>query len=316
MENEVKNQSDLQSIFDANRKKRRRKNNLIAVSFLSPWLLGFFGFVLGPMLYSLYLSFTSYSMLTAPSWVGLDNYIRIFTNDNLFWLSLRVTLLFVVVATPLRLAFALTVAIIMNTGHKGSGFYTLIYYVPSIIGGSVAIAVIWRQIWGRDGALNEILGWFGFEANYNWFSHPDFAIWVLIFLIVWQFGSPMVIFLAGLRQIPQELYEAASVDGANKIHKFFKITMPLITPVLFFNLIFQMINSFMTFTQAFLVTEGGPINRTLFYALYLYREAFTNFRMGYASALAWILLIVIGTCTWLVFKSSKKWVYYESEGGK
>lgn len=296
-------------------KKRDRKHNLIAFSFLSPWLIGFFGFVIGPMLYSLYLSFTNYNMLSAPEWVGLDNYIRIFTNDNIFWISMKVTLIFVIISTPLKLIFALFIAMLMNMGHRGSGVYTLIYYIPSIIGGSVAIAVIWRQLFGREGALNHLLAYFGVEG-YNWFSHPDYALSVLIILIVWQFGSPMVIFLAGLRQIPGDLYEAASVDGANRVVKFFKITLPMLTPVIFFNLVFQMINGFLTFTQAFLITEGGPINRTLFYALYLYREAFTNFRMGYASALAWVLLVVIAIVTALIFISSKKWVYYESEGGK
>ncbi|MFD1637369.1 carbohydrate ABC transporter permease [Evansella tamaricis] len=296
-------------------KKRTIKHNLIALSFLSPWLIGFIGFVIGPMIYSFYLSFTNYNMLQEPTWVGLDNYIRIFTNDPLFITSLKVTLLFVVISVPLKLLFALFVAMLMNMGHRGSGFYTLLYYIPSIIGGSVAIAVIWRQIFGREGALNHVLGNFGIEG-YNWFSHPDYAIWVLILLIVWQFGSPMVIFLAGLRQIPTELYEAASVDGASRFKKFFSITIPLLTPVIFFNLVFQMINAFMTFTQAFLITQGGPVNKTLFYALYLYREAFTNYRMGYASALAWVLLVVIALATFLIFKSSKKWVYYESEGGK
>ncbi|MDQ0255946.1 multiple sugar transport system permease protein [Evansella vedderi] len=315
MKSELGNPQSLQNTFNKNAKKRDLKQNLVALSFLSPWLIGFIGFVIGPMIYSFYLSFTNYNMLTAPQWVGLDNYIRIFTNDQLFIQSMKVTLIFVLISVPLKLIFALFVAMLMNMGHRGSGIYTLIYYVPSIIGGSVAIAVIWRQIFGRDGALNHVLAWFGIEG-YNWFSHPDYALWVLIILVVWQFGSPMVIFLAGLRQIPGELYEAASVDGAGRVRKFFNITLPLLTPVIFFNLIFQMINGFMTFTQAFLITEGGPVNRTLFYALYLYREAFTNFRMGYASALAWVLLVVIAIVTFIIFKSSKKWVYYESEGGK
>lgn len=296
-------------------KQREFKKNLVAFAFISPWLIGFLGIIVGPMLYSFYLSFTSYDLLSPPQWVGFDNYIRMFTNDPRFITSLKVTFIFVLIAVPLRLIFALVIAMLMNTGHRGSGLYSLIYYVPSIIGGSVAVAVIWRQIFGREGALNHVLAWFGIEG-YNWFAHPDYAISVLILLIIWQFGSPMVIFLAGLRQIPQELYEAAAVDGANRIHTFFKITLPMLTPVIFFNLIFAIINGFLTFTQAFLITAGGPIDRTLLYALYLYQNAFEYFRMGYASALAWVLLLIIGLLTAIVFLTSKKWVYYESEGGK
>ncbi|MDX5474170.1 MAG: sugar ABC transporter permease [Bacillaceae bacterium] len=306
------NQTEIKTVTP---KKRALKENLIAFAFISPWLIGFIGIIVGPMIYSLYLSFTSYDLLSSPRWVGFDNYVRMFTNDPRFWTTLKVTLIFVAIAVPLRLMFALAVAMLMNMGHRGSGFYSLIYYVPSIIGGSVAVAVIWRQIFGREGALNHVLGWFNMEG-YNWFAHPDYALSVLILLIVWQFGSPMVIFLAGLRQIPQELYEAAAVDGANKFHCFFKITLPMLTPVIFFNLIFAIINGFLTFTQAFLITAGGPIDRTLLYALYLYQNAFQYFQMGYASALAWVLLLIIGLLTAIVFITSKKWVYYESEGGK
>ncbi|KGA97630.1 ABC transporter permease [Alkalihalobacillus alcalophilus ATCC 27647 = CGMCC 1.3604] len=297
------------------KEKRNFRQNLVAYAFISPWLFGFIAIIVGPMIYSLYLSFTSYDLLSAPRWIGFDNYIRMFTNDPRFWTTLKVTLIFVAIAVPLRLVFALAVAMLMNTGHRGSGFYSLIYYVPSIIGGSVAVAVIWRQIFGREGALNHVLSWFGVEG-YNWFAHPDYALSVLILLIVWQFGSPMVIFLAGLKQIPQELYEAAAVDGSNKIQSFFNITLPMLTPVIFFNLIFAIINGFLTFTQAFLITAGGPIDRTLLYALYLYQNAFEYFRMGYASALAWVLLVIIGAFTAIIFLTSKKWVYYESEGGK
>lgn len=306
------NQKAIQTITP---KKKALKNNLVAYAFISPWLIGFLCIIVGPMIYSFYLSFTSYDLLSAPRWVGFDNYVRMFTSDPRFWTTLKVTLIFVAIAVPLRLIFALTVAMLMNMGHRGSGFYSLIYYVPSIIGGSVAVAVIWRQIFGREGALNHVLSWFNIEG-YNWFAHPDYALSVLILLIIWQFGSPMVIFLAGLRQIPKELYEAAAVDGANRFHQFFKITLPMLTPVIFFNLIFAIINGFLTFTQAFLITAGGPIDRTLLYALYLYQNAFEYFRMGYASALAWVLLLIIGLLTAIVFISSKKWVYYESEGGK
>jgi len=296
-------------------RKRELKNNLIAYAFISPWLIGFLGIIIGPMLFSLYLSFTDYNLLSAPRWVGFNNYIKMFTMDDRFWTSLQVTLVFVAIAVPVRLIFALAIAMLMNTGYRGSGVYSLIYYVPSIIGGSVAVAVIWRQIFGREGALNQVLSWFNIEG-YSWFAHPDYALSILILLIVWQFGSPMVIFLAGLRQIPTELYEAASVDGANAVQRFFKITLPMLTPVIFFNLIFAVINGFLTFTQAFLITAGGPVDKTLLYALFLYQNAFTYFRMGYASALAWVLLLIIATITAIIFLTGKKWVYYESEGGR
>lgn len=302
-------------IVETTLKQRERRRNLVAYAFISPWLIGFIFIIIGPMLYSLYLSFTSYDLLSAPRWVGLDNYIRIFTNDPRFITSLKVTIIFVIIAVPLRLIFALGIAMLMNMGFRGSGFYSLVYYVPSIIAGSVAVAVIWRQIFGREGALNHVLAWFGIDG-YNWFAHPEYALPVLILLIIWQFGSPMVIFLAGLRQIPAELYEAAAVDGANGMQRFFRITLPMLTPVIFFNLIFAIINGFLTFTQAFLITAGGPIDRTLLYALYLYQNAFEYYRMGYASALAWVLLAIIGILTAIIFLTSKKWVYYESEGGK
>ncbi|EGL81478.1 ABC-type transporter, integral membrane subunit [Caldalkalibacillus thermarum TA2.A1] len=298
-----------------NARRRELLRNLVAYSFISPWLIGFLGFVIGPMLASLYLSFTDYDMLSSPRWVGLDNYIYMFTSDDRFRTALKVTLIFVFISTPLKLAFALFIAMLMNMGYRGSGVYSTIYYVPSIIGGSVAVAVIWKQIFGREGAFNEFLGFFNVEGH-NWIAHPDYALWVLILLVVWQFGSPMLIFLAGLRQIPNELYEAAAVDGANAVQRFFRITIPMLTPVIFFNLVMQMIGGFMTFTQSFLITGGGPLDRTLFYALYLYEKAFSHFQMGYASALAWVLLFIVALFTALIFKSSKAWVYYESEGGR
>ncbi|TSB47890.1 carbohydrate ABC transporter permease [Alkalicoccobacillus porphyridii] len=295
-------------------KRKRRKQELIAYAFISPWLLGFFGFVIGPMLASLYYSFTDYDMLSSPTWVGLSNYTDLLTSDSRFRTSVQVTLLFVLISTPLKLIFALAVAMLFNNNRRGAGFYTTVFYIPSIIGGSVAVAVMWRQLFGGQGAINDFLLFLGIEGR-NWIASPDHALGVLILLVIWQFGSPMIIFLAGLKQIPKDLYEAAVVDGAGAIQKFFSITLPLLTPVIFFNLIMQMIGGFLVFTQAFITTEGGPLDRTLFYALYLYERAFQNYQMGYASAMAWMLLIVVAIITALIFYSSKKWVYYESEKG-
>lgn len=296
-------------------KRKALKDNLTGYAIISPWLIGFIVLIIGPMIVSFYLSFTNYDLLSSPSWIGIENYIQVLTNDPRFINSLKVTFIFVFVSTPLKLMFALFLAMLFNTGRKGTSFFTTIYYIPSIIGGSVAIAVVWKQMFGRTGAVNEFVTSLGFSGT-NWIGNPDTALSVLILLVVWQFGSPMIIFLAGLRQIPADLYEAASVDGANAVTKFFKITLPMLTPVIFFNLIMQTIGGFMTFTQSYLITKGGPMDSTLFYAVYLYEVAFEYLRMGYASAMAWILLVVIGVITLILFKTSKYWVYYESEGGR
>ncbi|WP_041823539.1 carbohydrate ABC transporter permease [Shouchella clausii] len=286
------------------------QNDFIAYLIISPWLIGFLGLVIGPMLASLYFSFTNYDMLSPAVWTGLDNYKNVLFNDPRFVQSLKVTLIFVFVSTPLKLIFALLLALLFNTGRKGTGLFTTIYYIPSIIGGSVAIAVVWRQLFGREGAINTLFASVGLDGI-NWLGDPSYALSILIVLVVWQFGSPLIIFLAGLRQIPQELYEAASVDGASTLTRFFRITLPMLTPVIFFNLIMQTIGAFMTFTQAFLITNGGPMDATNFYAVYLYETAFEHLRMGYASAMAWILLVIIGVITLILFATSKYWVHYE-----
>lgn len=305
-------------LTDKNRKIKRIQSqksiDIIGFTFISPWLIGFLGFIVGPMIASLYFSFTNYDLLSDPTWIGLDNYINMFTNDPRFIQALKVTFLFVFGSVPLKLAFALFVAMLFNTKRRGVGLYRTLYYIPSILGGSVAIAVVWRQLFGREGAINSILALFGIEGT-SWVTHPDYALSTLILLVVWQFGSPMLIFLAGLKAIPYELYEAASVDGASKLQQFIKITIPMLSPVIFFNLVMQTIQGFMAFTQSFLITNGGPMDRTLFYAVYLYEKAFAHFDMGYASALAWILLIICAIFTALIFKTARSWVYYESEGG-
>lgn len=295
--------------------RAKRRQGWAGYAFISPWLLGFLGFIIGPMFVSLYLSFTNYDMLSSAQWVGLRNYTMIFTSDPRFIKALVVTFQFVLISVPLKLLFALLIAMLFNRAHRGIGVYRTLYYIPSILGGSVAVAVMWKQLFGANGAINVMLGAFGITGM-NWIASLDYALWTLIILVVWQFGSPMLIFLAGLKQIPKDMYEAASVDGANLWHRFVKITLPMLTPVIFFNLVMQMIGGFMTFTQSFLITSGGPLDSTLFYAVYLYEKAFAQFQMGYASALAWILLVIVAVLTALIFKSSSAWVYYESEGGK
>jgi multiple sugar transport system permease protein len=287
-------------------------NHAPGYMFLLPWFIGFFGLTIGPIITSLYLSFTHFDLLTAPRWAGVDNYVRMFTNDRNFVASMRVTMFFVIFSVPLKLAFALGVALLLNRGMRGLPLYRALFYLPSLLGASVAIAILWRQIFAGDGLVNQFLGLFGIVGP-SWISNPNYSLWTLIVLSIWQFGSPMIIFLAGLRQIPQDMYEAASLDGAGKWRMFWKITLPMLTPVVFFNAIIQTIEAFKSFTPAFIISggTGAPINSTLFYTLYLYNEAFSFFRMGYASALAWVLLAIVAAFTAFSFLTSKFWVHYD-----
>ncbi|TDE00203.1 carbohydrate ABC transporter permease [Jiangella asiatica] len=293
-------------------KRRRYRDNVWGYVLLLPWLLGFVLLTVGPMLASLVLSFTDFDLLSAPNWVGLENYVRMLTDDDRFTKSLQVTTTYVLLGVPLELAFALLVAIVLNRGLRGLDFYRSAFYLPSLLGGSVAIAVLWRQVFGRDGLVNDVLSVFGIEGP-SWISDPSYSLFTLVVLNVWQFGAPMVIFLAGLRGIPDELYEAAAVDGAGVLRRFWSITIPLLTPIIFFNLVLRLINSFQAFTPAFIISggTGGPTDSTLFYTLYLYQEGFAYFRMGYASALAWILLLIIAAVTAVNFALSKYWVNYD-----
>lgn len=294
------------------------EQNRTAYLFLLPWFIGLICLTAGPMLGSIYLSLTKYDLFTAPKWTGFDNYVRIFTEDESFYSSLWLTFKYVLLSVPLKLAFALLVAMALNKGMKAVGLYRTVYYIPSLLGGSVAIAIVWRQIFDGEGVVNSFLSWFGIEGP-SWIAHPDYIIYTIITLSVWQFGSAMVIFLAGLKQVPADLYEASSIDGAGKIRQLFKITLPLLSPVIFFNLIMGIINSFQAFTPAFVIGDGrgGPLDATMFYTLYLYLKGFSFFDMGYAAALAWILLIIIGLFTGLVFITSRYWVFYgDNKGGK
>ncbi|MFD0961906.1 carbohydrate ABC transporter permease [Paenibacillus chungangensis] len=279
--------------------------------FVAPWLIGLFALTLGPMLQSLYLSMTRYHLLESPKWTGLANYKEILLEDDTFVQSLGVTFRYVLFSVPLKLAFALLVAMLLYRSIRGMAVFRSIYYLPSLIGGSLAIAAIWRNIFGMEGVVNKLLAFFG-VAPMDWINLPDTSLTTLIALAVWQFGSAMVIFLAGLKQIPNDLYEAAAVDGSSRIRTFFSVTIPMLTPIILFNLVMQTINSFQMFTQAFVITKGGPIDSTLVYALYLYQKAFVFFEMGYASGLAWILMLLIAAATAVIFITSRKWVHYEN----
>jgi multiple sugar transport system permease protein len=302
------------TITEPEKRSKRREGlarTLVSYSFLAPWLIGFLGLTLGPTLASLYLSFTNFDLLQDPQFIGTANYQRIMTNDVKFWHSMQVTFAYVIMAVPLKLAFALGLAMVLNRGIAGLPLYRALFYLPSLLGASVAIAVLWRQLFAKDGLVNVALALFGIDGP-SWISDPSYSLYTLVLLSIWQFGSPMIIFLAGLRQIPPDVYEAASIDGASKMQQFIKITLPLLTPVIFFNGIVQTIDAFKAFTPAFIISEGtgGPIDSTLFYTLYLYQEGFAYFRMGYASALAWILLIIIACFTAFSFLTSRYWVHY------
>ncbi|MDF2961281.1 MAG: transporter permease [Paenibacillus sp.] len=283
--------------------------------FISPWLLGFLTLTLYPMIQSLYYSFTDFSLLEAPNWVGLRNYERILTSDDKFIQSVKVTFIYVLSSVPLRMAAALFIAMLLVKNVKGMSAYRTAIYFPSLIGGSIAVSILWRNIFGREGYINHILSYFGIEGT-GWVNNPDTALGTLVLLVVWQFGSAMVIFLAGLKQIPTDLYEASSVDGAGRINQFFNITLPMLSPTIYFNLIMGIISAFQMFTPAMIITQGGPMGSTYAYALYLYERGFSQLQMGYASGLAWIMLVMIAASTAVIFLTSKYWVFYESEGGK
>ncbi|GAA3132931.1 sugar ABC transporter permease [Nonomuraea salmonea] len=276
-----------------------------------PWFAGLLVITVGPILASLYLSFTDYNLLEEAKWVGFDNYAKMFTQDPRFLNSLKVTTIYVVVSVPLQLAFALALALVLDRGLRGLSIYRSIFYLPSLLGGSVAIAILWRKVFGADGLVNAVLAIFGIEGP-GWVGDPDTALSTLILLHVWTFGAPMIIFLAGLRQIPSSYYEAAAVDGAGPLRQFRSITVPLLTPIIFFNLVLELIKSFQSFTQAFIVSggRGGPADSTLFYTLYLYLNGFKNYDMGYAAAMAWVLLLIIAGLTGVNFLASKYWVFY------
>lgn len=291
-----------------------KKENVAGYLFLLPWFVGLFVFSAGPIVASLYLSFTNYNLLSAPKWIGIQNYLTMF-QDPVWWDAVRVTLVYVFLSVPLKLAFALFVAMLLKQGLKALGIYRAVYYVPSLLGGSVAIALLWQQIFTDTGIVNQALNLIGIHTNISWISTPGTALYTLVILAVWQFGAPMLIFLAGLKQIPAEYYEAASTDGAGPFRKFFSITLPMISPILFFNLILQLVSSFQAFTSAFVVSggTGGPLDSTMLYTIYVYQQGFGYRQMGYASAMSWLLLLAIAVFSALSFISSRYWVFYQDD---
>lgn len=287
------------------------RENVSGLLFTLPFTVGFLLFMIVPMGISLYYSFCDYDILSPPVFTGLENFVTMF-HDEVFFQTLKVTIFFACVSVPLKLLFALIVALLLLKNTKMSGFYRAAYYLPSIIGGSVAVSILWKRMFAMDGVINKLLGVIGIETNFSWLGSTKTAIWVLILLVVWQFGSSMLIFLSALKQVPQSLYEAAEVDGASGVAKFFKITLPLLTPTIFFNLVMQMINGFLAFTQCYIITQGKPMNSTLLYTVYMYEQSFKFYNTGYGAALAWVMLGIIGMVTLILFATKKFWVY---EGG-
>jgi multiple sugar transport system permease protein len=304
------------SSLASTRTRRRRPSRLLIREYIafylfaSPWIIGLLLFTIGPMVTSLYLSFTDYAVITPPSWIGLGNYVHMFTDDPLVWQALRVTVLYSLGAIPLMLLMSFLVALLLHQRVYGVRIFRTIYYLPAVISG-VPVALLWMWILNPEfGLMNNFLRLFGIEGP-KWLFSTTWVIPSFILMSLWGIGVPMVTFLAGLQNIPVHLYEAAEIDGAGLWTKFRHVTIPMMSPVILFNLIAGVIDSFQTFTPAFLMTNGGPANASLFYGLYLYNNAFKWFKMGYASALAWLMFVIILLLTGLVFRSSIRWVYYE-----
>jgi multiple sugar transport system permease protein len=295
-----------------------RREAAIFYLTVSPWIIGFIAFTAIPMILSLYLSFTDWKVLTPPRWIGVANYVEMFTADPDFYQSLKVTILYTITSVPLQMIIALFLAMLLNEATRAVGFFRTAFYIPSIVA-SVASAVLWTWIFNpRFGPVNGLLRSLGLYAP-TWFQDPNYALWALVIMSTWGVGGQMLIFLAGLKGIPRSLYEAAEVDGAGRVTRFFRITLPMLSPTLFFNLIMAMIGAFQTFDSAFVISTaragqiGAPLKSTLFYLLHLYEEGFTFLRMGYASALAWVLFIVILAVTLVINRTSKRWVFYSGE---
>lgn len=293
------------------RKKFWYNDNTVGYIFSLPFIIGFLAFTLIPIAVSMYYSVTDYKLGQTPAFIGIKNYLELL-KDERFINSVKVTLIYVVTSVPTKLIFALFVAYLLTQGRRGVTFYRSLYYVPSLIGGSIAVALVWKTIFSRKGLANTILASLGLP-KLSWLGDPKLSMGILVLMSAWQFGSSMIIFAAGLKEIPGSYYEAAEIDGANKWQRFLSITLPCLSPIILYNLVMQTITAFMAFTQAFVITQGGPNDATNFYALYVYNHAFKWSNMGYASAMSWLMLVLISVITLILFKSSKFWVFSEAD---
>jgi len=291
---------------------RARREAIEGYVSISPWLIGFLIFTVGPLLASVYYSLTQWTITRPPEWIGAENYVRMFTRDPLFWQALKVTVLYVMLSLPLKLVAGLGLSLLLNMRLRGMNLYRTVFYIPAVISG-VAISLMWMWLLQPDtGVINTLLSMVGIQGP-GWFWDPNWALPSVALMGIWSVGGSAIIYLAGLQNIPPHLYEAGMLDGANSWKRFWRITLPLLTPTIFFLLVIELIDAFKIFTQAFVITKGGPLKATYFYLYYFYEEAFQNFNMGYASALAIVLMVVIMAATLLVNYTSKRWVFYESE---
>ncbi|MER6123662.1 sugar ABC transporter permease [Streptomyces sp. NPDC001795] len=307
------NAPEIRSAGPAAVKRRGRRENLAGYLFMSPWIAGFLLLTAGPMVASLYFAFTDYNLFNSPKWVGVDNFTKMF-DDPRWQKSVEVTAKYVVIGTPLKLLLALGVALLLAQSRRGQAFYRAAFYAPSLIGASVSVGFVWRALFSDDAIVDRTQSVFGLHVG-GWVGNPDWVLYSLVALTVWQFGAPMVIFLAGLKQVPKELYEAAEVDGAGPLRRFWNITLPMISPVLFFNVLLETIHSFQIFGSAYVVSNAtcGPADATLVYTCYLYQKGFKEAQMGFASAMAWMLLLAVALVTAVLFWSQKRWVHYEED---
>lgn len=290
------------------------KKDLMGLVYIAPWLIGFLVFTLYPILASLFLGFTDYNLMDSPTWVGFANFTKLFT-DPVFKKAFGITTKYVLMVVPLKLAFSLFVAIILNMNIKGINFFRTAYYIPSILGSNVAIAILWKFLFSTSGLVNQVLGVVGVEPI-SWFGQAAPALFTIVLLRVWEFGSTMVIFLSALKEVPGELYEAASVDGSSSLRNFCTITVPMITPIIFFNFVMQLVQAFQEFNAPYLITAGDPLKGTYLLPMMIYDHTFKYYNMGYASAMSWVLFAVVMVLTMVTFKSSKYWVFYSDNGGE
>ena len=292
------------------KKKKIKRKQWIGLVFIAPWLIGLIGLQVYPFVASLFYSFTEYNIMSSPKWIGLANYVKLFTADNEFWYSVKVTLIYTIFTVPGKLTVALIVALVMNKNMKGINFIRTIYYIPSLIGGSIGIAILWKLMFQEEGIINSLLKAIHLPTL-HWWGDPKTALPTIILLQLWTFGSSFVMFLAALKNVPADLYGSSGYRWSERWKKFVKITLPQISSIIFFNIIMQTITALQSFTNSLVITNGGPLKSTYVLGMKLYTEAFSFYKMGYACAISWVIFIMIMIVTMILFRFSSMMVYYE-----